>query len=109
MFNVGLGEMLVVALIALLVFGPDKLPGIMRNLGKALRQFQTEAQRATSVLKEGLEEPTTPNAPGVVDTPDAHVHAAEQPVADPPPASPEPEPEAPAPVELPVAREYEDT
>ncbi|MGK7898286.1 MAG: TatA/E family twin arginine-targeting protein translocase, partial [Xenococcus sp. (in: cyanobacteria)] len=39
-FGIGLPEMAVIAIIALLVFGPKKLPEIGRSLGKTLRSFQ---------------------------------------------------------------------
>jgi sec-independent protein translocase protein TatA len=74
MGNVGIGELAVLVLLVLLVFGPNKLPEIMRNLGKAYRTFQEETHKATTVLREGLEGSSqTPPGPGVVDTPDAPV------------------------------------
>jgi sec-independent protein translocase protein TatA len=39
-FGIGLPEMAVIFTIALLVFGPKKLPEIGRSFGKALRGFQ---------------------------------------------------------------------
>lgn len=39
-FGIGLPEMALIMLIALLVFGPKKLPEIGRSLGKAIRGFQ---------------------------------------------------------------------
>jgi len=46
-FGVGLPEMAVILVLALLVFGPKKLPEIGRSFGKALRGFQ-EASREFS-------------------------------------------------------------
>jgi sec-independent protein translocase protein TatA len=43
-FGIGLPEMALILVIALLVFGPKKLPEIGRSLGKAIRGFQ-EASR----------------------------------------------------------------
>ncbi|HEX9774180.1 MAG TPA: twin-arginine translocase TatA/TatE family subunit [Actinomycetota bacterium] len=54
--NLGVPELLMVLAVALLVFGPKRLPEIARNLGKAWRTFQVESQKATAVLREGLEE-----------------------------------------------------
>ena len=34
MFDIGLGEILVLGLLALLVFGPDRLPGAASSAGK---------------------------------------------------------------------------
>ncbi len=38
--NIGAGELIVVALIALLIFGPKKLPELFRGFGKSMREFQ---------------------------------------------------------------------
>ncbi|ELR96558.1 TatA/E family twin arginine-targeting protein translocase [Gloeocapsa sp. PCC 73106] len=43
-FGIGLPEMALILVIALLVFGPKKLPEIGQSLGKAIRGFQ-EASR----------------------------------------------------------------
>ena len=40
MFNVGGGEIVVILLIALMVLGPDKLPGAARQVGKYLNEFR---------------------------------------------------------------------
>jgi len=42
----GIGELLVVLVVVLLVFGPGRLPEMMGNLGKAMREFQKGAARA---------------------------------------------------------------
>jgi|GEM_PF-4045917 len=39
----GLGELIVILLIALVVFGPQKLPEIGKSLGEAIRQFKISA------------------------------------------------------------------
>ncbi len=39
-FGIGLPEMALILVVALLVFGPKKLPEIGRSLGKAIRGFQ---------------------------------------------------------------------
>jgi sec-independent protein translocase protein TatA len=72
MANVGLGEILVIVIVVLLVFGPNKLPEIMRNLGKAYRVFQDETQKAAHTLRESMEPQATqtPPGPGIIDTPD---------------------------------------
>ncbi|MBI4342775.1 MAG: twin-arginine translocase TatA/TatE family subunit, partial [Candidatus Omnitrophica bacterium] len=40
MGNLGLSELLVIFVIALLVIGPKRLPEVARGLGEALRAFQ---------------------------------------------------------------------
>ena len=43
-FGIGLPEMAVILVIALLVFGPKKLPEIGSSLGKAMKGFQNAAR-----------------------------------------------------------------
>jgi TatA/E family protein of Tat protein translocase len=50
--NIGLPEMLVILAIALLVFGPKKLPEVGRSIGKAMREFK----KSTEEIKERFEE-----------------------------------------------------
>ncbi len=50
--NIGFPELLIILLIALLIFGPRKLPEVGKNVGKALREFR----RASDELKGRLEE-----------------------------------------------------
>ena len=79
MLNVGFGEMAFIGLIAMIIFGPKRLPEIARSAGKFIRQFQSETSRAMSDLKEGLE----PINVGIFDEPDA-APAAMEPVTDAP-------------------------
>ena len=51
MFNLGVPELLLILAVALIVFGPRKLPEIGRTLGKALGEFR----RATDDLKNTIE------------------------------------------------------
>ncbi|MFN5516050.1 MAG: TatA/E family twin arginine-targeting protein translocase [Cyanobacteriota bacterium] len=50
-FGIGLPEMGLILVIALLVFGPKKLPEIGRSLGKALRGFQEASREFESEFK----------------------------------------------------------
>lgn len=91
--NLGFGELLVIGLLALIVFGPERLPSIARSAGRAWRSFQRETAKAAAELRIAAD--VTPDL-GVIDRPDD----AAQP---PPPAAPVPQ-AAPAPaVRAPVA------
>lgn len=48
MFNIGFPELLVIMAIALIVFGPNKLPELAKGLGKAIREFK----KASEEVKE---------------------------------------------------------
>lgn len=49
--SLGFQEILVILVLALLIFGPRKLPEIGRTLGKSLAEFR----RATNELKRSIE------------------------------------------------------
>ncbi len=47
MFDIGFWELLVIAVVSLLVAGPDKLPGLIRDVGRwiaKLRRFVTQTK-----------------------------------------------------------------
>jgi TatA/E family protein of Tat protein translocase len=48
MFGIGMPELILIAVVALIVFGPKKLPDLAKSMGRAVREFQ----KATSELKE---------------------------------------------------------
>lgn len=54
-FGIGLPEMLLIMVIALLVFGPKKLPEIGRSMGKAIRGFQDASKEFESEFKRQAE------------------------------------------------------
>lgn len=49
--NIGPAELLVILLVALVVFGPRKLPELGKSLGAGLREFR----KSTQSLKDGLD------------------------------------------------------
>ena len=57
MFGIGEGELVLIVLFAFLVFGPDKLPGMGRTLGRALRQFKSAQEGFTEVVQTNIVDP----------------------------------------------------
>ena len=83
MGNIGFPELIVIFVVALLVFGPRRLPELGRSLGKGLAEFR----RASTDLKNSIER----------EIESAEVESAKivQPVADKPSAPSNPVPENP--------------
>ena len=65
--QVGPMEILVVAMIALIVFGPEKLPGILRSVGKTIGELRRMATEVTEDFRSGLDDPPPPPAPSPPD------------------------------------------
>jgi sec-independent protein translocase protein TatA len=51
-FGIGLPEMAVIMVVALLIFGPKKLPEIGRSLGKTIRSFQDASNEFQNEFKK---------------------------------------------------------
>ena len=64
MFDIGLQEMLVIGVLALLVFGPSKLPELGRMVGRAMREFRRASDEFRSTVETNLHindiDPPTP-------------------------------------------------
>ncbi len=56
MFNVGGMELVVIGLVALIVLGPDKLPGALRQAGSVLGELRRISRGFQTDLKGALEE-----------------------------------------------------
>lgn len=55
-FNIGIPEVIVILIIALIIFGPKRLPELGRSLGKGLRNFKDSLSNAATELKAGMQE-----------------------------------------------------
>ena len=99
MGNVGFPELIVIFVVALLVFGPKRLPELGRSLGRGLQEFR----RASSELKTSIEremnaaeveqviaEKPVASKPGT-EKPSADMPSAEKPSAEEPSEVPSPQ------------------
>ena len=54
MFGIGLPELAVIAFVAVIVFGPERLPEFARQAGRFVRQLRNLANSAQNQLREEL-------------------------------------------------------
>jgi TatA/E family protein of Tat protein translocase len=74
--SIGMPELIIIFVVALIIFGPRKLPELGRSLGKSLSEFK----RASNELRATLEEEVR-----LEEEQDSAIKSAQ--VASPPPAS----------------------
>lgn len=55
MFDIGLQELILIFVIALLVFGPKNLPQLGRSLGRAMREFKRASSEFESTIRTNLQ------------------------------------------------------
>ncbi|KAF0160299.1 MAG: sec-independent protein translocase protein TatA [Syntrophaceae bacterium] len=60
MFGIGVQELIIIAIIALLIVGPKKLPDLAKTLGKGFRDFKNATEGVTEDLKDALKEEDKP-------------------------------------------------
>jgi TatA/E family protein of Tat protein translocase len=79
--SIGMPELIIIFVIALIIFGPRKLPELGRSLGKSLAEFKRASNELKSTLEEEIRmeeqqqkvEAAKPVAPVVAAAPDASV------------------------------------
>ncbi len=109
--SLGPAEILVVLVVALLVFGPNKMPEIAKQVGKGFREFRRVQQHLKSELRDvvaefdspssspTVEQQAVPMLPPKDDTPAPEAAAVPAPAPEssaPPVTPPIPEPDAPS-------------
>ena len=87
--SIGMPELIIIFVIALIIFGPRKLPELGRSLGKSLAEFKRASNELKSTLEEEIrleeqrsviEEKKAASASQTVTTPAATPTAVEEPV-----------------------------
>jgi TatA/E family protein of Tat protein translocase len=72
MFGIGIEELVVIFVIALFVLGPERLPSLARDLGKAMRELRRASDELTEEFLRADQprpEPQAPSAPTALAVP----------------------------------------
>jgi Tat protein translocase TatB subunit len=85
MFDIGFQEMVLIMVLALLVFGPSKLPELGKMIGRAMREFRKASDEFRTTVETNLkineiDDPPPPIYPD--STPAADVSATPAPAAE---------------------------
>jgi sec-independent protein translocase protein TatA len=62
-FGIGPLELMVIGLVAMLVFGPKKLPELGKTLGQASRSFKVAAQEFQREINREMDKESSPQKP----------------------------------------------
>ncbi|WP_295121966.1 twin-arginine translocase TatA/TatE family subunit [uncultured Chitinophaga sp.] len=54
--DLGMTEILLIALVVLLMFGGKKIPELMRGLGKGIREFNDAKNNVRQEIQDGMKE-----------------------------------------------------
>ncbi len=90
--SLGMPELIIILVIALIIFGPRKLPEIGRSLGKSIREFKNTSNELRSTLEEEIriEEPIDQRTAIRAEQDAAIAAAAPPPSTTAPPVTPAP-------------------
>lgn len=55
-FNLGMGEIIIIALVILLIFGGKKIPELMKGLGKGVKSFKEGMNEAEKEIKDAVDD-----------------------------------------------------
>lgn len=56
MFGLGPTELIIILVIALVIFGPSRLPKVGQSVGQAIRAFRDSTDKVEKEVKKGLED-----------------------------------------------------
>ncbi len=85
MFGIGVPELLVIMIVALIVLGPKRLPEVAKGLGRALAEFRratsdlsAELSHAQIMLEEEIRQAERTPSPSPHDTPQPTTSSSEK-------------------------------
>ncbi len=68
MFGIGFQELIIIAVIALLIVGPKKLPDLAKTLGKGFSEFRKATDGITDDIKQTMQSEDKPKDNGLKDS-----------------------------------------
>lgn len=72
MFGIGIGELILVLIVALIALGPEKLPAVAKTLGKAYSEFMKAGEEVKKSFREAAAD-TGAERPGKAPAPEASI------------------------------------
>jgi len=63
MFGIGFQEMIIILVVALIVFGPKRLPDLARSLGKGIAEFKKASEEVRKGIEDAAQEEEKPTSP----------------------------------------------
>ena len=98
--SLGMPELILIFVVALLVFGPRKLPEIGKSLGKGLAEFKKASEDLKRTIEQEIEEGKQEVSAVKAQVQSAVDTVARTPAGAPPPGTPDPAvPPPPRPIE----------
>ena len=63
MFGIGFQEMLIILVVALIFFGPKRLPDLAKSLGKGIAEFKKASEEVRKGIEDAVKEESVPETP----------------------------------------------
>ncbi|OIP34332.1 MAG: twin arginine-targeting protein translocase TatB [Deltaproteobacteria bacterium CG2_30_66_27] len=63
MFGIGFQEMLIILVVALIFFGPKRLPDLAKSLGKGIAEFKKASEEVRKGVEDAVKEESAEEAP----------------------------------------------
>jgi TatA/E family protein of Tat protein translocase len=79
MFGIGMQELLIILVIALIVVGPKKLPELAKSLGRGLSEFKKTAEDFQSTMMADASTDVSPRTPTISPRVKGHAQGIERP------------------------------